>query len=248
MAARSCPGSSRAATSPCRTCSRRSASTRSARCRDEDLEELERVACPSAGSCGGQFTANTMACVSEAIGLALPGSAGTPAPYEARDKWAEASGEAVMSLLAQRHPPARHRHPAEPRERGPRRRRLGRLDQRRAAPAGDRARVRDRVRPARRGRDLPRHALHRRPQAGRPLRHEGSGRGRRRAAADEGAARRRLPARRLHHGDRQDHRREPGRRALEPRPGRGPPASPSRSPAGAASSACAARWRPRARS
>ena len=58
------------------------------------------VACPSAGSCGGQFTANTMACVSEAIGLALPGSAGTPAPYEARDKWAEESGEAVMSLLA----------------------------------------------------------------------------------------------------------------------------------------------------
>ena len=67
---------------------------------DADLDELERVACPSAGSCGGQFTANTMACVSEAIGLALPGSAGTPAPYEARDKWAEQSGEAVMSLLA----------------------------------------------------------------------------------------------------------------------------------------------------
>jgi dihydroxy-acid dehydratase len=66
---------------------------------DEDLEELEQVACPSAGSCGGQFTANTMACVSEAIGLALPGSAGTPAPYEARDKWAEESGEAVMRLL-----------------------------------------------------------------------------------------------------------------------------------------------------
>ena len=59
---------------------------------DEDLDELERHACPSAGSCGGQFTANTMACVSEAIGLALPGSAGTPAPYEARDKWAEAVG------------------------------------------------------------------------------------------------------------------------------------------------------------
>ncbi|MCB1885487.1 MAG: dihydroxy-acid dehydratase, partial [Geminicoccaceae bacterium] len=67
---------------------------------DADLEELERVACPSAGSCGGQFTANTMACVSEAIGLALPGSAGTPAPLEARDRWAEASGEAVMRLLA----------------------------------------------------------------------------------------------------------------------------------------------------
>ena len=83
-----------------------------------------------------------MACVSEAIGLALPGSAGTPAPYEARDKWAEESGEAVMELLAARHPPARHRHPQEPRERRPRRRGLGRLDQRRPAPAGDRARVR----------------------------------------------------------------------------------------------------------
>src|SRR3977135_18724 len=66
---------------------------------DEDLHELECVACPSAGSCGGQFTANTMACVSEAIGLALPGSAGAPAPYETRDQYAEASGEAAMNLL-----------------------------------------------------------------------------------------------------------------------------------------------------
>ncbi len=68
---------------------------------DAELDELERHACPSAGSCGGQFTANTMACVSEAIGLALPGSAGTPAPFEARDRWAEESGEAVMALLRQ---------------------------------------------------------------------------------------------------------------------------------------------------
>ncbi len=66
---------------------------------DADLHELECVACPSAGSCGGQFTANTMACVSEAIGLALPGSAGAPAPYDSRDSFAEASGEAVMNLL-----------------------------------------------------------------------------------------------------------------------------------------------------
>jgi dihydroxy-acid dehydratase len=66
---------------------------------DEDLHALECVACPGAGSCGGQFTANTMACVSEAIGLALPGSAGAPAPYESRDEYARASGEAVMSLL-----------------------------------------------------------------------------------------------------------------------------------------------------
>jgi dihydroxy-acid dehydratase len=67
---------------------------------DEELHQIECHACPSAGSCGGQFTANTMACVSEAIGLALPGSAGAPAPYESRDAYAEASGEAVMSALA----------------------------------------------------------------------------------------------------------------------------------------------------
>ncbi len=65
----------------------------------KELKELELVACPSAGACGGQFTANTMACVSEAIGLALPFSAGTPAPYEERDKYAFESGQTVMDLL-----------------------------------------------------------------------------------------------------------------------------------------------------
>ncbi|MBR1024693.1 dihydroxy-acid dehydratase [Bradyrhizobium viridifuturi] len=67
---------------------------------EDQLHALECVACPSAGSCGGQFTANTMACVSEALGLALPGSTGAPAPYESRDAFAEASGKAVMNLLA----------------------------------------------------------------------------------------------------------------------------------------------------
>jgi dihydroxy-acid dehydratase len=66
---------------------------------DDELHELECIACPSAGSCGGQFTANTMACVSEAIGLALPGSAGAPAPYDSRDAFAEASGRTVMDLV-----------------------------------------------------------------------------------------------------------------------------------------------------
>ena len=66
---------------------------------DEALAVLERVACPSAGACGGQFTANTMACVSEAIGLALPNSSGAPAPYESRDQYCEASGAAIMNLL-----------------------------------------------------------------------------------------------------------------------------------------------------
>jgi dihydroxy-acid dehydratase len=69
---------------------------------DAELHELECVACPSAGACGGQFTANTMAMVSEAIGLALPGSAGAPAPYEDRDRWAVESGRSVMTLLDSR--------------------------------------------------------------------------------------------------------------------------------------------------
>ena len=66
---------------------------------DEDLAELETVACPGAGACGAQFTANTMATVSEAIGLALPYSAGAPAPYEIRDKFCVTAGEVVMDLI-----------------------------------------------------------------------------------------------------------------------------------------------------
>ncbi|MFI5012043.1 MAG: dihydroxy-acid dehydratase [Hyphomicrobiales bacterium] len=68
----------------------------------EDLDELEGVACPSAGACGAQFTANTMATVSEAIGLALPYSAGAPAPYEIRDRFCMTAGEMVMELLQRR--------------------------------------------------------------------------------------------------------------------------------------------------
>src|SRR5476651_993777 len=66
---------------------------------DEDLETLEQNACPSAGACGAQFTANTMATVSEAIGLALPYSAGAPAPYEIRDKLCMLAGEMIMDLI-----------------------------------------------------------------------------------------------------------------------------------------------------
>src|SRR5579885_2154697 len=67
---------------------------------DADLDEIERVACPSAGACGAQFTANTMATVSEAIGLALPYSAGAPAPYEIRDRFCMIAGEKIMELVA----------------------------------------------------------------------------------------------------------------------------------------------------
>jgi len=66
---------------------------------DAELDIMERVACPSSGACGAQYTANTMACVSEAIGLALLNSSSAPAPYESRDQYGEASGVAVMNLI-----------------------------------------------------------------------------------------------------------------------------------------------------
>jgi dihydroxy-acid dehydratase len=66
---------------------------------DADLDVLEQNACPSAGACGAQFTANTMATVSEAMGLALPYSAGAPAPYEIRDKFCMLAGEMIMDLI-----------------------------------------------------------------------------------------------------------------------------------------------------
>jgi dihydroxy-acid dehydratase len=69
---------------------------------DADLHDLECHACPGAGACGGQFTANTMACVAEAIGLALPYSSGPPAEILARDDFALKAGQAVMSLVGRR--------------------------------------------------------------------------------------------------------------------------------------------------
>lgn len=70
---------------------------------DAELHELEKVACPGSGACGGHYTANTMAYVSEAIGLALPGSASPPNVAEDRGVWADRVGEAVMRLV--RHGP-----------------------------------------------------------------------------------------------------------------------------------------------
>ncbi len=68
-------------------------------CPLKDLTALEKVACPGHGACGGQFTANTMACVGEAIGLSLPNSNMTPAPYNSREEIAVAAGRQVMALL-----------------------------------------------------------------------------------------------------------------------------------------------------
>jgi len=69
-------------------------------CPLSEVTALEKVACPGHGACGGQYTANTMACVGEAIGLSLPNSNMVPAPYESREQIAVAAGKQVMELLA----------------------------------------------------------------------------------------------------------------------------------------------------
>ncbi|MEP2988928.1 MAG: dihydroxy-acid dehydratase [Parasphingorhabdus sp.] len=71
----------------------------SGNCPLQELIELEKVACPGHGACGGQFTANTMACVAEAIGLSLPNSNMAPAPYESRDDMAMAAGRQIVDLI-----------------------------------------------------------------------------------------------------------------------------------------------------
>ena len=184
---------------------------------DEELHELECVACPSAGSCGGLFTANTMACVSEAIGLALPGSAGAPAPYDSRDAYAEASGQTVMELL---------RRNLRPRDIVTRKALENAATVVAAAGGSTNAGLHLPAIANEAGIDFDLHEVgeifkrtpvYRRPEAGRALCDEGPARHRRRAGADEGAARRRLSARRLHDRDRQDDRREPRRCALPDR-------------------------------
>ena len=68
---------------------------------DEDVDRIERAVCPSAGTCGGMYTANTMASAAEAMGLALPGSSSPPAVDSRRDTLARRSGEAVIEMLRQ---------------------------------------------------------------------------------------------------------------------------------------------------
>ena len=156
---------------------------------DADLDEIERVACPSAGACGAQFTANTMATVSEAIGLALPYSAGAPAPYEIRDAFCMTAGEKVMELIAAQYPAARHRHPPVAGKRRGGGGRFRRVDQCCAALAGDRPRMRHQVRPVRRRRNLQKDTICRGFEAGWPLCRQRHVRGWRHTASDEDVAR-----------------------------------------------------------
>ena len=180
------------------------------------------VACPGDGACGGQYTANTMACVAEAIGLALPLSS-APAGAEPRPRrLCRRLGRGGGGADRVRTAAPRHLHPQGVRERRRGHRRHRRFDQRCAAPAGHGPRVRHRVQPAGRGRDLPPHALPRGPQAGRPVCRQGHGRGGRRADADAHPAGRGPAARRLHHRHRQVAGGEPAGRAVA-RPEGDPP-------------------------
>ena len=166
---------------------------------DPDLQTLEENACPSAGACGAQFTANTMATVSEAIGLALPYSAGAPAPYEIRDKFCMLAGEMIMDLIVKN---IRPRDIVTRRSAGKCRGRGGgdrRLDQCGAASAGHRPRMRHQIRPVRRRRNPQKNPVYRGFETVRPLCRQRYVRGWRGSAFDEDVARQRLPPWRLPH-------------------------------------------------
>ena len=125
---------------------------------DEELHELEGVASPGAGACGGQFTANTMACAFEALGISPGGSAMVPAEDDDKGTVAEKIGELVIKVLAEDLQAEPGDHPRLAGERDRLRLRLGRLDQRRPAPARPRPRGRDRAGHGRLRADLPRDA------------------------------------------------------------------------------------------
>ena len=69
----------------------------------EEVDRIERAICPGEGACGGMYTANTMACAAEALGMALPGSSSPPAVDRRRDGFAEASGAAVVEMISRGH-------------------------------------------------------------------------------------------------------------------------------------------------
>ena len=189
---------------------------------DTELHEIEQVACPSAGSCGGQFTANTMATVAEAIGLALPYSCGAPAPYEMRDRFNFASGEKIMELIAKKIRPrdivtlkALENAATVVSATG------GSTNAALHLPAiAHEAGIKFDLFDVRQ--DLREDALYRRPEAGRQICRQGHVRGRRHSAVDEDAARSRLSAWRLPDGDRPHFRRKYGTCCLERQPGCGP--------------------------
>ena len=164
---------------------------------EEQQYELECAACPGEGACGGMFTANTMACASEALGIALPYSASIPAVAPERTEASRWAGSSVLKLIERRHQAARHPDARGVRERHRRRRRRRRLDQRRAAPARDRRTSAACELPLDDFDAIARRVPHIADlQARRPLRADGLPPRRRRPARHEDAARRRSDPRR----------------------------------------------------
>ena len=190
---------------------------------DEEVHALESVACPGAGACGGQFTANTMALVIDFLGISPARALRDPGDASVQGRGRSRGGRAGDEARPRRHPALADPHPRGVRERDRRRRRLGRLDERRAPPARDRARGRDRARARGLRLDRGTHADRRRPEARRPVRGHGHVRGRRRRTRRARARRRRRGAcrcarRRRPHPRRGRHRcpgaAGPGRRRL----------------------------------
>ena len=164
---------------------------------EADLAVLERACKPSVGACAGQFTANTMAMVAEALGLTVPNSAMVPGVYSERLAIAKRAGEIVMEILQARRPAAaRTGHAPRAGERERDRGGDRRLDQCGAAYSGDRQRGRHPLHGRRRRGGVRAHAADRRSAAGREISRQGCLRDRRRVGDHPRAAGKRAPARR----------------------------------------------------
>ena len=140
---------------------------RGGRISEQDFTEIENSMSRSNGHCMTMGTASTMACVTEALGLTLPGGAAIPAVDSRRAHLAEAAGRQIVELVEQRHPPLGHPHARGVRERDPRAARDLRLDQRDHPPDRLRGAARDRAAALALRRAVREHAVARRPQAGR---------------------------------------------------------------------------------
>ena len=174
----------------------------------DELRDLERHACPGEGSCAGLFTANTMSTAIEALGMSLPGDASIPATDPRKSELSRQAGQALMRLLAEDVRPRDILTPAGFRERHHRGRGHGRLHQRSPPPDGHRQRGRGRPQPAGLRPHQPEYPLHRRHEAGGPLRDGRPGPLRRRVPGNEAAAGGRPPPRRRHDRHREEHQEQ----------------------------------------
>ena len=214
---------------------------------DEDLRELEDVASPGPGACGGQFTANTMACAFEALGISPGGSAMVPAVDDEKATVAEKIGELVMHVPRRGPAAEQGDHPRLARERDRDGVRIGRVDQRRPPPARRRSEAGVELDIDDFERISRSHAAAGGPQAGRALRRHRPLPRRRRAADPQPPRRGGHPARGCHDGHRPHHRRGGRRRARDRGPGGRAPAVRAREGRPAGWRSCAATSRPRAR-